>query len=90
MAGGTLHLLSLVSKRLIKTSNPPTSRIANWHVSWERLKSRIAHKAMTVAVWFPPYEQWPKGALQLMTKNDIVSYDEVNTRYVLRYDNFSQ
>lgn len=52
----TLHLISSVSSRLISTSSPPTSRIASWHVSCPRLKSLIAHNAIIVAVWFPPWK----------------------------------
>jgi len=52
----TLHLFSSVSSRLIRTSKPPTSRIASWQVSWAKLKSRIEHRAMIVAVWFPPFK----------------------------------
>ena len=51
----TLHLTSSVSSKLMRTSSPPTSRMASWHVSWARLKSLIEHKAMMVAVWFPPW-----------------------------------
>ena len=53
----TLHLIALVSSRLIRTSKPPTSLIASWQVSWARLKSLMAHRAITVAVWLPPYKQ---------------------------------
>lgn len=49
----TLHLISSVSSRLISTSSPPTSLMASWHVSCKRLKSRMAHRAIMVAVWFP-------------------------------------
>ena len=51
----TLHLTSSVSSKLMRTSSPPTSRMASWHVSWARLKSLIEHKAMMVAVWLPPW-----------------------------------
>ena len=51
----TLHLISSVSSRLISTSSPPTSLMANWHVSCRRLKSLMAHRAIMVAVWFPLY-----------------------------------
>ena len=55
----TLHLISSVSSRLISTSSPPTSLMANWHVSCRRLKSLMAHRAIMVAVWFPLYN-WKK------------------------------
>ena len=53
-AQGTLQSISSVSSKFTRTSNPPTSRMANWQVSTERLKSRIDDNAMTVAVGFPP------------------------------------
>lgn len=61
----TLHLISSVSSRLISTSSPPTSLMANWQVSCWRLKSLIAHRAMIVAVWFPLYRKQHKLKLTL-------------------------
>lgn len=51
----TLQRISSVSSRLIRTSRPPTSLIASWQVSCAKLKSRMEHSAMTVAVWLPPW-----------------------------------
>ena len=53
----TLHFMSSVSRRLMSTSRPPTSRMANCEASCDKLKSRMLHKAMMVAVWLPPCSQ---------------------------------
>lgn len=50
----TLQSISSVSSKFTRTSKPPTSRIANWQISTDRLKSRIDESAITVAVGFPP------------------------------------
>jgi hypothetical protein len=61
-----LQSISSVSSRLTSTSRPPTSRIADWHVSTDKLKSRIDDNAITVAVGFPP--------LRYLTKRWICQY----------------
>lgn len=53
----TLHLISSVSSKLMRTSRPPTSRMASWHVCWAKLKSLMEHRAITVAVWLPPWNK---------------------------------
>ena len=50
-----LHFISSVSNKLIKTSRPPTSLIANWQASCDKLKSLMLHSAIMVAVWLPPF-----------------------------------
>lgn len=49
----TLHFNSSVSKRLINTSNPPISLIANWLTSVVKSWSFKQAKLTIVAVWLP-------------------------------------
>ena len=50
----TLQPISSVSSKLIRISKPPTSRMTNWHISTDKLKSRMEDNAMTVTVGLSP------------------------------------
>lgn len=64
----TLHLTSSVSSKLMRTSRPPTSQMASWHVSCIKLKSIMAHRVSTVAVWSPPCNKNAKHERMKKTK----------------------